>query len=96
MRASVGWESGATMNDSDDCRNALARLYEFLDHEIDEADADQIRLHLDACEPCFEAFGVEEAVRAVVKRSCGGQKAPDALRFRVVTQITTLTIRYDS
>lgn len=81
------------MSDRDDCVNALARLYEFLDHEVTEAEADEIRLHLDACEPCLDCFGVEEAVRSIVKRSCTGQRAPESLRLRVVTQITSYTIR---
>ena len=31
-----------------DCRQALSRLFEFLDEEIDEADGDAIRQHLRA------------------------------------------------
>ncbi len=77
------------MSSSDECLHALAKLYEFLDHEVSEAEADEIRLHLDACEPCLDCFGIEEAVRAMVKRSCTGERAPDTLRLRVVTQITT-------
>lgn len=74
-----------------DCALALARLYEFLDHELAEADADAIRAHLDACEPCFDHFEAEEHVRALVKRCCTGSRAPDGLRVRV-TQITATVI----
>lgn len=79
------------MSEDRECLNAIQRLYEFLDHELDEADADAIRAHLDACEPCFDAFGVEEALRAIVKRSCAA-KAPDTLRMRVVTHISSTVI----
>jgi len=74
-----------------DCAAAIERLYEFLDHELADADADAIRAHLDACEPCLDAFGVEEHIRARLKRCCGESRAPDTLRVRV-TQVTTMTV----
>ncbi|MCW3157512.1 mycothiol system anti-sigma-R factor [Micropruina sonneratiae] len=74
-----------------DCRTALAKLYQFLDHELADADADTIRAHLDACEPCLEEFGVEEHIRALVKRCCGAPRAPETLRVRI-TQVTTTTV----
>jgi anti-sigma factor (TIGR02949 family) len=77
------------MSEHSDCERALSRLYEFLDHELADADADQIRAHLDACEPCLDAFGVEEAMRAVVRRCCSAARAPEGLRVRV-TRITTI------
>ncbi len=76
-----------------ECAMALQRLYEFLDHELVDADSDAIRAHLDACEPCFEAYGVEEHIRSIVKRCCMVERAPETLRVRV-TQITaTVVIR---
>ena len=74
-----------------DCAAALARLYEFLDHELCSADEDAIRAHLDACEPCLDAFAVKEHIRAMVKPCCGGSRAPDTLRVRI-TQVTTTVI----
>lgn len=74
-----------------DCRTALAKLYQFLDHELADADADTIRAHLDACEPCLEEFGAEEHIRALVKRCCGAPRAPETLRVRI-TQVTTTTV----
>jgi anti-sigma factor (TIGR02949 family) len=77
-----------------DCARALDHLYQFLDREITEADADLIRAHLDACEPCLDAYAVEEAVRAVVRRSCA-ERAPDGLRVRL-SQITATVIVHKS
>ena len=74
-----------------DCSAALTRLYQFLDNELDDADADTIRAHLAACEPCLDRFGVEEHIRALVKRCCTASRAPDTLRVRV-TQVTTMTV----
>ena len=73
-----------------ECAVALERLYEFLDHELADADADAVRAHLEACEPCLDAYDVEEHVRALVRRCCTGPRAPERLRVRV-TQVTTTT-----
>ncbi len=59
-----------------DCSAALARLYEFLDNELADADADTIRAHLAACEPCLDRFDTEEHIRALVKRCCTSARAP--------------------
>ena len=44
--------------------------------------------HLAACEPCLEQFDVEQAVKTLVSRCCGGDVAPDHLRAKVMMQIT--------
>jgi len=76
-----------------DCALALQRLYEFLDHEVADADADAIREHLDACEPCFDAYGLEEHIRSMVKRCCTAERAPETLRVRVTRVTTTVVVR---
>lgn len=78
---------------SEDCTLVLARVYEFLDHEIETADSDQIRAHLAACEPCLEAFDAEQALKSLIQRRCGGDQAPDHLRLRVMAKITATQIR---
>lgn len=72
---------------ADECAAVLARVYEFLDNELDTADGDQIRRHLADCEGCLDRFDVEQAVKALVFRSCGGDRAPEQLRIRVLTSI---------
>lgn len=79
------------MADEHDCGYILARTYEFLDHELDPAQEDVIRAHLMACEPCLDHFDIEEAVKALVKRCCSQEKAPDALRMRIVAHYSSTT-----
>ena len=74
----------------DDCEHVLERVYEFLDNEIDAATSDAIRRHLAMCEPCLDRFDVEEAVKSLVHRRCGGDVAPSHLRTKIVTQLTVL------
>jgi hypothetical protein len=40
-----------------DCREALHRVYHFLDGELTSERRDQIARHLDKCSPCVEVFG---------------------------------------
>ncbi len=70
-----------------ECAHVLERVYEFLDHELDDATGDEIRAHLTECEPCLDRFDVEQAVKALVKRCCGNDKAPAHLRVSIMTTI---------
>jgi anti-sigma factor (TIGR02949 family) len=71
------------------CEVALGHLFEFLDSELPEADADRIRAHLEYCEPCLAEYDIEEHVRALVKRSCS-ECAPVTLHVRIREQLTVL------
>ncbi|MGI8457956.1 MAG: mycothiol system anti-sigma-R factor [Propionibacteriaceae bacterium] len=75
------------------CDQVAERVYEFLDHEIDTASGDAIRAHLVACEPCLGRFDVEQAVKALVNRCCGGDRAPDHLRVRIRSQLVVVESR---
>lgn len=80
----------------DECAKALSRLYEFLDSELEAADADDIRRHLAACEPCMDAFDAEEAMKKLIKRGCAGEVAPEQLRAKVLAMFassSTVTVR---
>jgi anti-sigma factor (TIGR02949 family) len=73
--------------DTTECEHVLDRIYEFLDHELDSASSDEIREHLVGCEPCLDRYDVEQAVKALVNRSCGGDKAPSHLRTKVMGKL---------
>ena len=61
-----------------------------------DAEADEIRQHLLACEPCLDRYDVEEALRLLIRRCCSGQSAPEGLRLRIRTTITRTVIVRDS
>ena len=71
----------------EDCEHMLDRVYQFLDHELDTASSDEIREHLAACEPCLDRYDVEQAVKSLVNRCCGGDVAPTTLRSKVLGQL---------
>jgi len=75
-----------------DCGEVLERVWLYLDGEIDAPDLQEIRQHLDECGPCLRAYGLEQAVKALVARSCGCEQAPIDLRTRVVTQLRQVSV----
>jgi len=69
--------------DFEDCTSVLRSLYAFHDNELTAAEADEIRQHLMACEPCLDHFEVEDALRVLIRRCCAEDKAPEDLRIRM-------------
>jgi mycothiol system anti-sigma-R factor len=72
----------------------LEQMFEYLDGELGEPDLHVIREHLDECAPCMSEHDVDKVVKALIRRSCGGDVAPDTLRDRIVVQITQQVSRH--
>ena len=53
------------------CEEVLEKVYLYLDGEAESHDHEHIRIHLDECSPCLRKYGLEQAVKALVARSCG-------------------------
>ena len=68
------------------CGDVLARLYLFIDHELDDASYEEIGNHLDECGPCLHQHELDMLVRQLVARSCH-EPAPAPLRDRVLLSI---------
>ena len=75
-----------------DCSDVLDEVYVYLDLECDEQRRDLIRTHLDECSPCLREFGIEQEVKALVSRCCGGERAPEALRERLRAKLTEIVV----
>ncbi|MDH6116452.1 mycothiol system anti-sigma-R factor [Kitasatospora sp. GAS204B] len=73
-----------------DCGEVLDHLYEFLDNEMAEGDCAKLREHFDECSPCLEKYGLEQAIKALIKRSCGCDDAPSDLRSKVLARIDSI------
>ncbi|HZI96449.1 MAG TPA: mycothiol system anti-sigma-R factor [Actinomycetales bacterium] len=78
-----------------DCRDVLDQVYSYLDAEPTHLDVDKIRQHLDECGPCLREYDLENALKALVRRSCACEPAPDGLRLRIMTRITEVRIEMD-
>lgn len=79
------------MADSD-CSQTLLRVYEYLDGEMNADDCRKIQAHLDDCGPCLKQYHLDQALKAVIKRSCACEEAPLELRATILTRITMIRI----
>jgi mycothiol system anti-sigma-R factor len=75
-----------------DCDEVLADVYLYLDDESDPEVRQRIRAHLDLCAPCLREFGLEQDVKSLVARSCGGDVAPERLKARIRGRLTEVVI----
>ncbi len=68
------------------CNDALARLWAYLDSELEELDAVQVQAHLDDCAGCLSEYQVELVLKRVLRRGCT-EHAPETLRLRIHEQL---------
>lgn len=104
----LGAADGTSMPPPPDaCAEALGEMFLFLDRELDDESArHRIADHLELCVDCVAAYDAEKLVRAVLARSCRGERASVELRQRIelfihdgssevkessVTTVTTVT-----
>ena len=79
----------------DSCDDVLSHVFEFLDHETDDARREVIAEHLEECSPCLRQFGIEQEFKALVRRRCGGDVPPPGLRERIKLQLTSVSFEED-
>ncbi len=62
-----------------DCRFVEERVHQFLDGELTEREADELRLHIDACEHCLDEADLIDADQAQAGRAaaCACPPAPE-------------------
>jgi anti-sigma factor (TIGR02949 family) len=70
-----------------DCSEVLDHLYEYLDNEMSDAAGAKFKEHFDECHPCLEKYGLEQAVKKLVKRCCGSDEVPTDLRAKVMMRL---------
>ena len=75
-----------------DCDEVLADVYLYLDDETDPRIRDRMKLHLHECAPCLQQFGLEQDMKSLVARTCGGDRAPFELHERIRVRLTEVTI----
>jgi mycothiol system anti-sigma-R factor len=75
-----------------DCDDVLNDVYLYLDDESNPALVSRIRQHLDDCGPCLRQYGLEQDVKSLIARCCGGDVAPEHVRTNIRTRLTQVTI----
>lgn len=66
-----------------DCSEVLSEVWIFLDNECDQKQREILRKHLDECRPCLEQYGIEEHLKVLLARKCGGEHATEEFRDRL-------------
>ncbi|PZF79703.1 mycothiol system anti-sigma-R factor [Jiangella anatolica] len=82
-------------DDEVDCAEVLDRVYVFFDHELDDRNLtyDEIKAHLDDCQPCLSTYDIERVIREAVARACGCDHAPDELRLKIRARIEEVRVQ---
>ncbi|MBI1757814.1 MAG: mycothiol system anti-sigma-R factor [Actinobacteria bacterium] len=75
------------------CSDVIAEVFLFIDGEATEQRRALIHRHLDECSPCLREYGIEEEVKALVHRTCGGDRAPESLRQRVRVRLSEVVMQ---
>lgn len=65
------------------CQQVLQRLWQYLDGELDAEISGQVARHLEECRRCFSRAQFERHLRAMVRRSCESEEAPQDLKERM-------------
>jgi anti-sigma factor (TIGR02949 family) len=65
------------------CRDALARLYEYIDRELSPADEKAVKMHLKLCRACSKRFRFEEQLLVRMREKGRTISAPEDLRRRI-------------
>jgi mycothiol system anti-sigma-R factor len=77
---------------ADACATVLRDVWLFLDDELDPEHRRVVQQHLDDCSPCLEQAGLDHKLKLLLHDKCGGERAPEELRSRLVAKLRTLTV----
>ena len=69
------------------CEEAAARLFEYLDGELDDASEEDVRRHLEVCKACYPRAQFEKHFIEALGRSQNNGHAPEELKGRILEAI---------
>ncbi|MBU0985151.1 MAG: zf-HC2 domain-containing protein, partial [candidate division Zixibacteria bacterium] len=76
------------------CQEALSLLYDIIDKEASEIDAQQVRQHLANCKDCSEVYRVEATINELVKERISQTNGPSdrfqALKSKVLAELDAI------
>jgi anti-sigma factor (TIGR02949 family) len=75
------------MSETFDCREAIARLQDYLKQELTPELTEEMRAHLDHCRPCLGYARFEQSFLEMLEARAGRCGCPDELRARVLREL---------
>ena len=76
------------------CSFVMMRINAFLDDELDEQTADEVRLHLSNCAECMDEVEIWTTIRTAVKNAHTTQAAPESLLERVTCELHRVSLEF--
>ena len=73
------------------CAEALERLHEYLDGELEEVTAADVAHHFRVCKACFPHLKLEERFREALRESQRGESCPEHVRARLLDVLAAET-----
>ncbi|GAA4399169.1 mycothiol system anti-sigma-R factor [Tsukamurella soli] len=90
------YSSGGNPDEELDCSAVMVDVWLLLDNECDADAKRRLQAHIDGCSQCLEHFGIEQQIKSLVSRKCGGEQAPESLKTRLTLQLRETTVVYRS
>jgi mycothiol system anti-sigma-R factor len=78
------------------CSDVLAEVWLFLDQECDPSRRQKLEQHLGECSPCLEEYGIDEHLKELLARKCGGDHASAEFKQRLRTSIREVVLEHTS
>ena len=75
-----------------ECVGVLRDVWLFLDDELDPTNRAVVEAHLDGCSPCLEEANLDQKLKALLHAKCGGDRAPQQLREKLVSHLRSITV----
>ncbi|MET3803713.1 mycothiol system anti-sigma-R factor [Nakamurella sp. UYEF19] len=75
-----------------ECAGVLRDVWLFLDDEMDPANRAAVEAHLDGCSPCLEEANLDQKLKALLHKKCGGDRAPEQLRASLSARLRSVTL----
>jgi mycothiol system anti-sigma-R factor len=69
------------------CEEASARLFEYLDGELESVSEEEVRGHLEVCERCYPRVEFEKHFLEAIQRSQNGGRASASLKEKVLRSL---------
>lgn len=78
------WSPDGSRSESElSCEEALARVYEFLDGELDASQHDGVRRHLQKCRRCYPYFDFERLFLDYIHELGAAEESSPGLEDRI-------------
>jgi len=66
------------------CMEAIAKVHEYLDGELDGISSEEVAHHFSICQKCYPHLKLEERFRVLLQRSQQDEACPEHLREQVL------------